>query len=268
MQTAPDLEDDPDEDEQTRWPVDPSPWAWLRWIFSQILRDYPERARFLDYGLTRMDAAILARSLWSVEAVLRRLLLAAALALNIVPRPPRSKTGAKTGQTTETPSQPAPAAPKEKPDRPFRVFAIHRPLQAGPGAQPRAIRTPTSPSYSTFLPADPLLTIGAEQRPPRGHAFRYLESSNPYDDNIRRPAPILLGRLVTVLRIFREPEAATRRLALLLARRTGAVQRLAEAGAPYWTGHERFHRPPGLEEMEITQKALDAALGYPAFDTS
>ncbi|HEV7693521.1 MAG TPA: hypothetical protein VGO52_21990 [Hyphomonadaceae bacterium] len=255
-----------EDQQQTGWPIDPSPWAWLRWILNQILGDGDYYVALATRGLTRIDASILARTLWSMEAVLRRLLLVAALALKIAPNErAQPKTAAEIQQDETRGSD------RSDLNRPFRIFAICRTPPGEPAARTETAAQPAAeaaqPSYLGALPVDPLLRLGEDppHSPWKGRQAIH-SGEDPFNDRTVRPVPILTRRLATVLRIFRDPQAATLRLAHLLARRANAAQHIACAGLPWWYGHTILDRPPGLDEIYLAQDALTAAL--PFSDTS
>jgi hypothetical protein len=145
-------------------------WAeahgWVAWLLSMF-----DRTALRTTGVNREHGARLTHWLTNIEGAVRRLILAAALAL-VPPASRRSASPAPTRQKKR-------ATPTRRPG--FRVFRLHRTgaPRSGPAPSPRQ----PAPYGHVLFRADPLLTLGAAPaRSPRSHAPR---ARNPLDRWVR-----------------------------------------------------------------------------------
>jgi len=171
-------------------PYETGLWARARWWVAQCLEIFGEPVQLAAVGLTRRVALRCKNWLWSIEGAVRRLIIAAALAIDPATLPPDpAKTTGREPIAAPTPA-PAPTKPG-KPGATFRVFAIHRRPAPRVGVSASAIdrervarREPLPPrplhQHVPFA-ADDLLTIGATE----AHAGVTRKSSgrsiNPLD---------------------------------------------------------------------------------------
>ncbi len=150
-------------------------WRETRDWISFILSNF-DRAALRTTGIRRESGARISSWLLGVESAVRRLILAAALALT----PPTSRSTPRRARLSQpaSPSRPAP----------FRIFRIH-----GSGAPTRCSRgqRPPAPYGHIHFPADPILSLGPR---PTGipHAqhnggppLRRIRSRNPLDRWVR-----------------------------------------------------------------------------------
>jgi hypothetical protein len=125
-------------------------WTWLFNLFSV----FPPPEEIAATGLTRRVALLIRKWLWSVEGMMRRLIIAAALKL-------------RHGLPAPAPSKPrSPATRRERALRApvFRIFAIlgapSGAMQAGAVPQPAPANAGPARSGRTSFALDPLLAIG------------------------------------------------------------------------------------------------------------
>jgi len=159
-------------------------WVWLLSLFSV----FPEPEAVAGEGLTRRVALLLKNWLWSIEGMLRRLMIATALAISArLPAPKPRKPRSKPKAAARNPVLPC-----------FRIFAIRRlPLPPFTGEVPRSgdggtlqARTSSKAYHHAAFTRDPLLVIGEaplrrggprpariRPRPDRYHLGRETEES-------------------------------------------------------------------------------------------
>jgi hypothetical protein len=165
-------------------PYETGLWARARWWVFQCLNIFGEPGELAAVGLTRRVALRCKNWLWTIEGAVRRLIIAAALAIDPASLPlAPAKSG--SSQRTATPAPDKPAKPT------FRVFAIHRPSPSSGApivdrehaASDQPHREPRPRPLHRHVPfiADDLLTIGATA----AHAGRTRRASvrriNPLD---------------------------------------------------------------------------------------
>ncbi|HEV7689559.1 MAG TPA: hypothetical protein VGO52_01995 [Hyphomonadaceae bacterium] len=154
--------DQPEHAEDDETGADTGPWALPRWMLGEIAWRFCENiSDLLTRGLTRRAASHLARWLWSAEAIVRRLLLAAAAKVTL-PEPSPRKPAEPPRQPEKDPAQTEQLPKKLRSS--FHTFAFCSvPPSAAPAASAsaEAARSSMRPVVGV-LPLDPLLRIGAE----------------------------------------------------------------------------------------------------------
>jgi hypothetical protein len=175
-----DIEDD-EEELRRRIPQGNSPfrrgrWAeayhWVSWLLS-IFDDLNElRLK----GINRTTGLRLANWLWGIEGAVRRLILAAALAMDVKDL---RKAGAKRAHGAKPP-RPSNTRPV------FRVFCLRRSGQT-PSPQPQVNSSATAeprPYGHIPYPSDPLLSLG-EKRQQAPRTLGRSRQRNPLDRWVR-----------------------------------------------------------------------------------
>jgi hypothetical protein len=153
-----------DEIPEGEGPYETGLWARARLWVAYCLQVFGEPAQLAAVGLTRRLALRCKNWLWTIEGAVRRLIIAAALAVDPASlRPTAAKTGSARRKPAVAPGSDKPATPT------FRVFAIHCSspnasiidrIQAASG-EPHREPSPRPLHRHVGFTADDLLTIGA-----------------------------------------------------------------------------------------------------------
>jgi len=161
-----------DEIPEGEGPYERGLWAEARWWVAQLLLVFGDVTGIARIGLTRRLALICRNWLWSIEGMARRLIIAAALALDPSKLTPVAKPKRRPVTSSVQPAQDQKEqGAKRKPSAAFRIFSIHRwrpPLlvvnwdmmMAWKPRPKRKARGPLPLHRHLSFPADDLLLIG------------------------------------------------------------------------------------------------------------
>jgi hypothetical protein len=164
-------------------PYEKGLWAEARHWVDWLIRVYGNVREIALVGLPRRSALRCKNWLWSIEGIVRRLVIAAALALDPASLKPVSKRSGKANPTARPEQAEAeePAEP-ERPPSAFRILAVSRTGKAHtPSAAPRGPSPPSPEHRHLPFPSDSLLALGAPEARRRGKGPPAKHRLNPLD---------------------------------------------------------------------------------------
>ncbi|MDP3736112.1 MAG: hypothetical protein Q8R02_01905 [Hyphomonadaceae bacterium] len=230
-------------------------WATACHWVHVLTATFGESAELARVGLTRSLALRCHNWLWSIEGLVRRVLVAAALAFDMRKLPPPRPTLRVTTKGAGRPAAPRPPC--------FNLFAFAAsPRAASPRpARQRSASEPSPPYGHLRFPTDDLLRIGASRE---RHAARRREAG---EAAIAPRAPNPLRRRGRISRWDPDYRGAPNQDPLLFRPATPTGSRLASQPRPRAMPVSALHHLPDLSDWRRVEEEWQRTLPAPLLAT-